>query len=264
MDQNNKILVTGASGNLGSKVANRLIALGSQVRVNGRNAHKLNRFTPSLESCLGSLEDEAILQAAMEGVQSVFLVLPQLERLTLQEFAELFIEKANVCGITHVVNISNCTLTRWGKSTTLLDFEQYLNKAQGINIKHLRSANFFENLHWGIHTPYKEDIKLPYISAFEVAQIAASYLANKNFTAISIDELMGRKDYTMGDFAKMAGIKYKQIAAKEEDENFFNAFNTGSYTIVERTKENTSELTDDEFSLEHFLRHHFAKSNVGN
>ncbi len=136
MKQNNKILVTGASGNLGSKVATRLIAMGNLVRVSGRSAHKMNGFGDTAEILLGNLENEAALQSNMEGVKSVFLVLPHLEKLTLKEFSDLFIEKAKLAGVSHVVNISNCTLARWGKPTILLEFEQHLNKAHGLNIKH--------------------------------------------------------------------------------------------------------------------------------
>ncbi len=84
----------------------------------------------------------------------------------------------------------------------------------------MRCANFFENLNWGINTPYHEDIKLPYISSFEIADVAANYLNNLNFTEISVDELMGRKDYTMGEFARMLGIRYKQLLVMRKMNHF--------------------------------------------
>lgn len=119
--------------------------------------------------------------------------MPILKKKSLQEFAEQFIKMASECTVTHVVNISNCTLERSGLPTTLIEFEQHFSKAKDLHIKHLRCANFFENLNWGIHTPYKPEIKLPYISSFEVAHIASQYLSKLNFSGITVDELMGEE-----------------------------------------------------------------------
>jgi len=251
------ILITGASGNLGSKVAQELLTSNATLKVAGRSKDKLVTFESRAAICCGSLEDEAFLATAMENVQAVFLVLPQLKELSLKEFAHRFIRLAEEKGVTHVVNISNCTLKRYNQWTSLLEFEHHLDTASGLHIKHLRCANFFENLNWGLHTPYNPGIKLPYISSYEIAHIAASYLREGNFTGSSVQELMGREDYSMQDFAARLGVAYRQQPAPAESSWFFDAFNTGQYELVQRTKENTSTLTDERFSFDYFLTHHF-------
>jgi hypothetical protein len=209
----------------------------------------------------GNLEEENFLQKALENVAAVFLVLPALQTLSLKEFATRFIETAEAKGVTHIVNISNCTLKRFGQWTALLEFENYLNEArQTVHIKHLRCANFFENLNWGIHSPYGPNIKLPYISSFEIAHVAANHLQQRDFKNISVDELMGKKEYSMQDFAEMLGVTYQQQPAPPEYDTFFEAFNTGQYELVQRTAENTSTCNDERFSLEYFLQHHFNKA----
>jgi uncharacterized protein YbjT (DUF2867 family) len=253
------ILITGASGNLGSKVVAELLDHQQPIKVTGRNAQKLSYFDNKTTVAAGNLEDETFLKTLLQDVTAVFLVLPQLVQLSIKAFAELFIDVAENSGVTHVVNISNCTLTRWGKPTSLLEFESYLNKSQKLHIKHLRCANFFENLNWGIQTPYRAGIKLPYISAYEIAYVASRYLQAKNFRGISVDELMGRQDYSMQDFANLLGVTYRQQAVTPENEWFFEAFNTGQYELVQRTSNNTSLLTDERFSLDYFLEHHFNK-----
>ena len=259
MKQNN-ILITGASGNIGSKVAKALLDLNCNVIVSGRNKEKLDQFEGKAKLVVGDLEDEEVLKNLLQNTQAVFLVMPVLKKRSIQEFAELFIKIASDSQVSHVVNISNCTLTRWGKPTSLIEFETYLSKAKNLHIKHLRSANFFENLNWGIHTPYRADIKLPYISSFEVAHIASLYLSELNFTGISNDELMGMKDYSMKDLANEFGVEYKQLETPEELRSFFDAFNTGNYEVVERTTLNTSKLRRDEFSLKYFINNGFDKS----
>lgn len=256
----NHILVTGASGNIGSKVAEALLDLDCNVIVNGRAKEKLNPFQDRAKVVAGDLEDEDVLHELLQNAQAVFLVMPVLKGKSVQDFVELFLKTATDYKISHIVNISNCTLERWGKPTSLIEFEQHLSKAKNLHIKHLRCANFFENLNWGIHTPYHADIKLPYISSFEVAHVASQYLAKRNFEGISVDELMGRKDYSMKDFAEELGVKYRQVEAPEAYKSFFEAFNSGNYKVVERTKENTSKSVNDKFSLDYFLTHCFHKS----
>lgn len=251
------ILITGASGNLGSKVAHELLTTGAALKLVGRSQEKLSAFEGKAEILCGSLEDASFLSRALDNVTAVFLVLPQLQQLTLKEFADLFIRLAEEKGVTHVVNISNCILKRFGKWTSLLEFEHCLEAASTLNIKHLRCANFFENLNWGIHTPYNPDIKLPYISSYEIAHVATSYLKDRNFKGKSVDELMGRADYSMQDFADQLGVVYQQQPTPSSLNWFFDAFNTGQYELVQRTPGNTSQLTDERYSLNHFLAHHF-------
>lgn len=256
------ILVTGASGNLGSKVAHELIAAGVAVKVTGRSREKLAPFEGKATILCGDLEDAAFLHAALEGVAGVFLVMPQLHSLPVSDFAHLFLQAAAAKGVTHVVNISNCTLKRYNQWTALLQLEHALNAPSPIHLKHLRCANFFENLNWGIHTPYLPNIKLPYISSYEIAHVAATYLQRLNFRDKSVDELMGERDYSMQELAGKLGVPYQQQPLTEENRWFYEAFNTGQYELVKRTAENTSRLTEERFSLDYFLAHDFQRAAV--
>ena len=254
------ILITGATGNLGGKVARELIARGNQVRVTGRDTAKLEQLYNNTEVISGDLEDENFLNTVLKNIEAVFLIQPVLKNLPVDEFAGKFIAAADNNGVRFIVNISNCTLSRMGQPTSLLHFEEALSRSSQLHIKHLRCANFFENLNWGIHTPYKADIKLPYISSYEIAYVAANYLEKPNFKNVSVDELMGKADYSMQDFADKLGVIYKQLPANEEDRLFFEAFNTGQYEVVKRTPANTSSLDDKRFTLEHFLNTDFNKN----
>jgi uncharacterized protein YbjT (DUF2867 family) len=257
------ILVTGATGNIGGKVADILLQENGRLRVNGRNEAKLRRFRNRAAVMQGSLEEGSFLQALLSGIKTVFLVMPELQTMDIPAFATLFTTTAKAAGVSHIVNISNCTLERWGQPTALLQLEQHLNDAAaGLHIKHLRCANFFENLNWGIHTPYRKEIRLPYISSYEVAQVAAQYVQQSHFTGISVDELMGKQDYSMDDFATRLGVSYRQLPAAPGDAAFFEAFNSGAYKLVQRTAVNTSRAVDEKFSLDYFLEHDFNKALI--
>ncbi|HYH14060.1 MAG TPA: NAD(P)H-binding protein [Flavisolibacter sp.] len=257
--RNKHIVVTGATGNLGSKVATALLENHQPIVVTGRNEEKLAAFTGKAKLLTGNLEDSRFLQELLQDAAAVFLVLPNLNQLSIKGFAEQLISIAEASGVTHVVNISNCTLTRFGKPTSLIEFETYLNEAEQLHIKHLRCANFFENLNWGIHTPYHPDIKLPYISSFEIARTAARYLQEQNFTGHTVDELMGVADYSMSEIATQLGVTYQQVPARAEDQAFFDAFNSGQYELVKRTLANTSVAQDERFTLSYFLEHDFNR-----
>jgi hypothetical protein len=156
--------------------------------------------------------------------------------------------------IRHVVNISNATLKRGGNYTSLITLEQELSKVQGIAVKHLRCANFFENLNWGISTPYHPDLKLPYISSYEIAHVAANYLQHRNFEGISTDELLGERDYSMAELAQIIGVRYTQLPYSDANIGFYQPFNEGNFELVRRTAENTSIPDDKRFTLDYFIR----------
>lgn len=85
----NRVLVIGATGNIGSQVVSQLTAAGAHVRALSRNAGE-NPLPPQVESVRGDLTVPETLDAALDGIDSVFLVWmapptavgPALERIT--------------------------------------------------------------------------------------------------------------------------------------------------------------------------------------
>jgi uncharacterized protein YbjT (DUF2867 family) len=69
------VLVTGATGNVGSVVVKQLVAAGLEVRAFSRSPNKAE-FAPGVTPFKGELLDVDALRAAMDGVEAVFLLSP--------------------------------------------------------------------------------------------------------------------------------------------------------------------------------------------
>src|SRR4051812_1646110 len=66
-----RILVAGATGQLGSVITRKLIAAGTKVRALARNAEKLAQFAPQAEIAAVDLRDLSKLTAACRGVEQI-------------------------------------------------------------------------------------------------------------------------------------------------------------------------------------------------
>jgi uncharacterized protein YbjT (DUF2867 family) len=73
------IVVTTPTGKIGSQVIPHLLAADETVRVVVRDPSKLSlEIRNSVEIVIGSLDDEAVMEQALKGAESVFLVVPPL------------------------------------------------------------------------------------------------------------------------------------------------------------------------------------------
>ena len=70
-------VITGATGNTGSVVAERLLAAGQKVRVVGRDAKRLERFTrKGAESFVADATDAGALTNAFAGAKAAYAMIP--------------------------------------------------------------------------------------------------------------------------------------------------------------------------------------------
>src|SRR5271154_7474358 len=98
-------LITGATGEIGSRVTARLLQQGVRPRVFVRNAEKAKaRFGDRVEIAAGDLADAKSLRVALEGVDELFLVNsgPQIARLD-----EIAAQAAQSARVRHIVKLSS-------------------------------------------------------------------------------------------------------------------------------------------------------------
>src|SRR5580700_10104644 len=70
-------VITGATGNTGSVIAERLLAAGEKVRVVGRDPKRLERFTQNAaESSIADATDAGALTNAFAGAKAVYAMIP--------------------------------------------------------------------------------------------------------------------------------------------------------------------------------------------
>ncbi|MFD0340247.1 NAD(P)H-binding protein [Streptomyces sp. NPDC127117] len=169
------ILVTGATGNIGSALLGELHARGvGPLRGLTRNAARAV-FPEGVEAVEGDLAEPASLKSALDGVRSLFLV------SRLGSDADI-LGHARQAGVKHVVLVSSITVQthpRLGPAGENLAVEQLL-RASGMAWTILRPTQFASNaLMWAasirghetVRAPHA-DIALPTIHPADIASVA--------------------------------------------------------------------------------------------
>ena len=98
------ILVIGSTGKIGAELVRQLAAAGAPVRALVRSPAKAAAIAgPGVETAIGDLDDPASLDAALVGVDRMFLLSPASPRLAaLQTNA---VEAARRAGVRHIVKL---------------------------------------------------------------------------------------------------------------------------------------------------------------
>ncbi|WP_367134044.1 MULTISPECIES: NAD(P)H-binding protein [Streptomyces] len=169
------ILVTGATGNIGSALLEELHARGiGPLRGLTRDAARVV-FPEGVEAVEGDFTKPASLKPALDGVRSLFLV------SRLGPDADI-LEVARQAGVEHVVLVSSITVQthpRLGPAGENLTVEQLL-KSSGMAWTILRPTQFASNaLMWAasirdhetVRAPYA-DTALPTIHPADIASVA--------------------------------------------------------------------------------------------
>lgn len=215
--------ITGASGNIGSKIADILLAKGEKVRVIGRDIIKLQRFVDrGAEAAVGDLLDVPFMTRAYAGATAVFAMIPP--NYMARDFrAHQNIIGANIAtaifeaGVRHVVNLSSqgAELPRGtGPIVGLHDQEERLNGLTGLNVLHLRCTYFMENLLLQIPlihrygypgSAVRGDKKFAMIATRDIAAVAAERLVKRDFTGKSVQDLLGQRDLSLNEAFTIIG-----------------------------------------------------------
>lgn len=99
------VLVTGATGNVGSNVVRQLVDLGVPVRALSRDRDRVSHLLGSAVECaVGDFDDVGSIEVALKGVGQLFLASPNHPRQL--EWESAVIDAAATSGVRRIVKLS--------------------------------------------------------------------------------------------------------------------------------------------------------------
>ena len=176
------ILLTGATGNIGTELVELLVAKGASLRVVSRDEKKVAQLDPRIERTIGDLHDPSVVQRALQGIGKLF-VIPVLFDPD-HEADRLLINEAKQAGVGHIVLISSGAVHLGAKNAigVLHREKEVFIEETGVPWTFLRPGSFMSNaLRWWVDSiksqakvfnPTGEGKTAP-ISPYDIAGVAA-------------------------------------------------------------------------------------------
>ncbi|WP_439556897.1 NmrA family NAD(P)-binding protein [Dyadobacter sp.] len=239
------IVVLGATGTVGSKIAQILINDGHQVTLVARHTEKLEKYRDQGAKIIAAeITDAGQLTEAFTGADSAFVLLPdnvtaENTRAYQRQVTGTLIGAIRRSGISYIVNMSSLgSHMHEGNGIMAGTGEQEvrLNQLEGVNVLHIRSAYFMENFlrtiglvkQAGINgTVAAANHAIPMVATRDVAQVAAGHLASLDFSGKRVHAVMGPRDYTYAELTSIVGnaigkpdLAYVQLPVEKVREVF--------------------------------------------
>ena len=233
-------VVLGATGNTGSVVAKALLDRSQKVRVVGRSQERLAGFAIlGAEAFEANLMDSGALSKAFTGARAVYSLLPPDHastdyRAQQDRQTNLIATALEAASVTHVVALSSFGADKPDKTgpvAGLHAMEERFRQIPELNALFLRAGYFMENTlpqvgiikSFGMMAgPVRADLALPMIATRDIGAAAADALVKLDFTGHQTRELLGHKDLTYAQMAKIIGaaigipnLSYIQLPAEQ-------------------------------------------------
>jgi uncharacterized protein YbjT (DUF2867 family) len=215
------IAIMGATGNVGSKTAERLLEQGQPVRAFGRSAERLEALRQrDAEVVVGDAMNADDLRELFRGAAAALVVLPDNVAdpayvSNRSKMSRAIIQALRAERVGYVVMASSLGAERErgvGPVNGLHELETLLFSMEGTNVLSNRAALHMEqNLlpaiplmqERGINaTAIRGDLRLPLIAAVDVAERAALHLAGRDFSGHGVETVLGPEDVTMEEATK--------------------------------------------------------------
>jgi len=233
-------VITGATGNTGSVVAEKLLAKGEKVRVVGRNPKRLERFTQKgAEPFVADATDGGTLTKAFSGAKVVYAMIPpNISSPDVRAYQghvnDALVSAIEKSGVKYAVVLSSVGADKPDKTGPVVglhNLEEKLKRIPGLNALYLRAGYFMENILPQVGViqslgmvvgPVRADLPLPMIAARDISAVAAEALLKLDFEGKRSRELQGPRDVAYAEVAKIVGaaigepdLTYKQMPAAQ-------------------------------------------------
>jgi len=234
------IVICGATGNIGSRIAGLLLAAGEPVRVVGRERVRLGPLAAKgAEPWPGDLGDTTFLEKAFSGAGSAFVLIPPgyeapdyrgyQDHIAASLVAAL--SKARVPRVVALSSVGAHLDKGTGPILGLHGLETRLRELRDAEVACLRPGYFMENHLWSIPlirsrgingSAVRPDVPIPMVATGDIAEAAARLFLGGKSAGSGIRYLLGPRDLTLaeatrilGEAIGMPGLKYIQFP--EED-----------------------------------------------
>jgi uncharacterized protein YbjT (DUF2867 family) len=235
-----KYLITGATGDIGSKVVELLIQRDERPRVFVRDGDKAReRFGDIVEVRVGDLDDATVLRAALEGIESLFLVnsgpaIPQRD--------ELAAAAAKAAGVKHLVKLSSMDVNQKLAIGAWHERGEAAIRATGIPFTFVQPTGFMSNLLAWAHSIRAEGVvrsatgegRRAFIHSADIAEVATKALTTRDYygqslaitgpEALSFSEVTARIGAAIGKQLKFQPIsddearrRYSAVSGSDEE-----------------------------------------------
>jgi uncharacterized protein YbjT (DUF2867 family) len=185
-------LVTGATGDVGSRVVQLLIQQGERPRVFVRDANRArSRFADRVDICVGDLADRASLGAALAGAHALFLV---NSGPTIPERDHAAAQAAWTAGVEHLVKLSSMDVEQGLAIGAWHERGEAAIRASGIPFTFVQPTGFMSNLlAWstsirteGIVRASTGDGRRAFIHSDDIAAVVTKALTTRDYDGESL------------------------------------------------------------------------------
>jgi len=289
-----KIVILGATGTVGSKISAILLNEGHQLTLIARHTEKLEKYRELGATIVtADITDVDTLTTAFKAADSAFILMPdnvkaENTRAYQRQVTSKLIEAIQNSGIKYIVNMSSLG-AHMHEGTGIMagtgEQEVRLNQLTDVNVLHIRSAYFMENLlrtigvvkNMGINgTAADGDHAIPMVATQDVAKVAAGYLSSLDFNGKVVQAVMGPGNYSLREFTSIIGkaigkpdLAYVQFPVDQAKGAFLKngfspdfvdnliemgtAIKTGFMNYQQRDDSTTTSTTAEEFVNEVYL-----------
>ena len=220
-----KILVTGATGKVGSEIVKQLATQHMAVRAGAHHPDETKAQT-GVEMVHFDYADAASIESALEGVEGLFFMSPPPQPGS-DKMGQTVVDLAKQAGIKHIVKLSAAGVEN--NDAAPLRAAEKMVEASGIPYTHLRPSFFNQNFSTGQAESIKNgalylptgDGKTAFIDTRDIAAVAVAAFtaptkhANKAYTLTGSQAL---DHYQVVEFiSKVTGKEVKYVAMSDED-----------------------------------------------